>query len=597
MAPRAGDDVGALPLSRSGNLRNEPSAITHKLGEQMKRFLKLLLWVAAGTSTIALTSASPATAGISQGPGTHPALVHVINLHKAYEARLGHVRLGKIAGKFLPFGAKPPRGPAANDCVEPNCDVQYNGGMVQHSPHVYLLLWGPNWSTDPSQEATATYLENFYSGLGVAPDDNWSTVMTQYKDTSGSPTFTGPVLAGVWQDTSSPPTGGELGQVGLAAEADAFTLSEGVTDFSDAQVVVATQSGTCPDGFAAPACTGGNGGGYCAWHSSSKEPFTNLPYILDGGTVCGQDSVNSNGTDDGLTIVAGHEYAETITDPFPASGWWDPADPSGGEIADKCVFSAFSRDVTLSTGTYAMQPLWSNVVGGCVMHIGGASDNVKVTNPGNQSTYQNSSLSLTVGGTSTKKYPLTWSATGLPSGLTIGPATGIISGKITAPASANPYQVIVSATDTTGAFGWAPFTWTVLADVGTPITNQASGTCLNDHGYFITPGSPVVMWKCLSGPAEMFSQPTNAGQLIVLGQCLTDPTGGTGGGGAGTRQVLEPCTNSANQDQVWLHNSKNQYVLELNFMCLTDQNGAATNGAPVSIQPCTSAKDQIWSGS
>ena len=74
----------------------------------MKRFLMPLLWVAVGTSTIALTSASAATAGISRGSGPHPARVHVINLHKAYEARLGHVRLGKIAGKFLPLGAKPP---------------------------------------------------------------------------------------------------------------------------------------------------------------------------------------------------------------------------------------------------------------------------------------------------------------------------------------------------------------------------------------------------------------------------------------------------------------------------------------------------------
>src|ERR1700722_1101528 len=536
----------------------------------MKRFLKPLLWVAAGASAIAMISAGPAAAGISRAPGVHSDRVHVINLHKAYEARLGHVKLGKIAGKFLPFGAKPSLGPAADTCVEPSCDVQYNEGPVQHNPHVYLLLWGPNWSTDPSQQATATYLENFYSGLGVEPEDNWSTEVTQYKDGSGPPTFTGPVLAGIWQDTSSPPTGGELGQVGLAAEADAFTSSEGVPDLPDAQVVVATQSGTCPDGFAAPMCTGGSGGGYCAWHSYSNEPFINLPYILDAGAACGQDFVNPNGTYDGLTMAAGHEYAETITDPDPTSGWWDPDDPSGGEIADKCAFSPFSHDVTLSTGIFAMQPLWSNKVGGCVMHIGGASDTATVTNPGSQSTYQNSSLSLTVSGVSSKHHPLTWSATGLPAGLTIDPATGIITGKLTAPASPSPYSVIVSATDSTGAFDWAPFTWTVLADVGKSITNKASGTCLNDHALSISPGNQVVMLKCLNGPAEMFTQPTNAGELIVLGQCLTDPTGGTGGGGAGTLQVLEPCSSSANQNQVWLH-TKNEYVLELNFICLTDQ--------------------------
>ena len=82
------------------------------------------------------------------------------------------------------------------------------------------------------------------------------------------------------------------------------------------------------------------------------------------------------------------------------------------------------------------------------------------------------------------------------------------------------------------------------------------GTCLSDHGFSITPGNQIVMWKCVNGPAEMFTQPANAGQLIVLGQCLSDPTGGQGGGGAGTLQVIEPCTSSANQNQVWLHNSK-----------------------------------------
>ena len=136
----------------------------------------------------------------------------------------------------------------------------------------------------------------------------------------------------------------------------------------------------------------------------------------------------------------------------------------------------------------------------------------------------------------------------------------------------------------------------MLADVGTPITNQASGTCLSDHGFSITPGNQIVMWKCVNGPAEMFTQPANAGQLIVLGQCLSDPTGGQGGGGAGTLQVIEPCTSSANQNQVWLHNAKKEYVLEANFMCLTDPNGSTQNGAQVTIEPCTGATDQIWLG-
>ena len=43
----------------------------------------------------------------------------------------------------------------------------------------------------------------------------------------------------------------------------------------------------------------------------------------DVGAACGQNSVNQGqaGVYDGLSILSGHEYAEAITDPFPASGW------------------------------------------------------------------------------------------------------------------------------------------------------------------------------------------------------------------------------------------------------------------------------------
>jgi hypothetical protein len=139
---------------------------------------------------------------------------------------------------------------------------------------------------------------------------------------------------GAFQDTSTPPNGVDQSQ--LAAEADAFASSHGVTDLTDAQIILATQSGTCPSGFDAPSCAGGTGT-YCAWHSSSNEPYTNLPYLLDAGTGCGESFVNSgaSGSHDGFSIVGGHEYAETITDPYPNSGWIDVSDPYGGEIGDK----------------------------------------------------------------------------------------------------------------------------------------------------------------------------------------------------------------------------------------------------------------------
>ena len=58
----------------------------------------------------------------------------------------------------------------------------------------------------------------------------------------------------------------------------------------------------------------------------------------------------------------GHEYAETITDQNPAGGW---TDSTGEENADKCAWitpgtSGGSFDLTLATGTFAMQTTWAN---------------------------------------------------------------------------------------------------------------------------------------------------------------------------------------------------------------------------------------------
>ena len=144
----------------------------------------------------------------------------------------------------------------------------------------------------------------------------------------------------------------------------------------DAQYVIISPTGTDPDSYETQ--------GFCAWHdytgdstmdgggavSGSLLAFTNLPYIPDAGASCGQGFVNSPGTLDGVTIVEGHEYAETITDQFPAGGW---IDSTGEENGDKCAWissgQGASQNVTLTTGSFAVQSTWANDfnggAGGC----------------------------------------------------------------------------------------------------------------------------------------------------------------------------------------------------------------------------------------
>src|SRR5215469_3825238 len=118
--------------------------------------LKRILAVAAAAAVSLLGVTAEATAQ-AQPAGQLPA-VRVINLHRAYEARLGHVRPGKVLGIAHPVGVTRNQVANAATCTEPACPVTWHNGTVQENPHVYLVLWGPNWSTAPDQQASATYL-------------------------------------------------------------------------------------------------------------------------------------------------------------------------------------------------------------------------------------------------------------------------------------------------------------------------------------------------------------------------------------------------------------------------------------------------------
>jgi hypothetical protein len=525
--------------------------------------------------------------------------VRVVNLHRAYEAQLRHVRPGKISGIVYAAGNQPKTAkesqPRQGTCAEPDCPLVYqsNDGPVQTAPTVYLVLWGPNWSSDPNQAATAAFLESFYKGLGArqsAPKDNWSTVLSQYSDsTGGFPLFSQSVWGGMVEDSSIPPTGASQAQI--AAEADAWATTFGVSGSVNAQIVVATQSGTCPHGFAGTACP--SGGTYCSWHSSSNEPYINLPYLLDAGTACGEDFVNTTtGTYDGFSLVGGAEYADTVTDPDPSTGiapalspnpaWVDATDNvSGGEVASKCQwgtsYAGPTGDVTLSTGTFAMQSLWSNFAGACVL-----SDTVTVTSPGSQTSASGSSVSLQLQGSSSAGYPLTWSQVGLPPNLAMS-ASGLITGTPTTPGT---YGVTVTAADASGTSRAVSFNWIITA-VGARIKGPG-GKCLDDAGGNTTNGNKIDIWTCNGSGAQKWTLNLNK-TLSVLGSCLSDRHYT----GAGTKLVLWSCIGHKNEQ--WTHRSNGEYVLATNGLCLTDPSDSSANGTQVQIRACKDFKDQQWS--
>lgn len=227
-------------------------------------------------------------------------------------------------------------------------NLQYGGGPIENTPTVYLVFWGSQWDSDTN--GVEQYLTNFFSGVGTG-SDNWSTIMTQYPDGSGNPpAFTGSVLGGSWVDDGSAAPS-NASQSDIANEANNGASHFGVSG-PNADVFVVSPSGTSPDGFP--------NSGFCAWHDwNGNVAYTNMPYVLDAGSSCGANSVQNQL--DGFSIVGGHEYAEAVTDPQPSSGW---VASDGEEIGDLCAWQNLSA-LSLGTGSFAVQPLWSNNAGGC----------------------------------------------------------------------------------------------------------------------------------------------------------------------------------------------------------------------------------------
>jgi hypothetical protein len=294
---------------------------------QWKHIGRRATMVAAACAAAALTLG--ATAGAN---ATTPSIGHgaTVTMQKAHSHKVLMPRRGMVQ----------PHAAASN--------LGYGGGPVEHNPTVYLVFWGSQWNSDGN--GVQSYLTNFFSGVGTG-SDSWSRIMTQYTDNSGSgPSFNGSVLGGTWVDNgAAAPSNASANDI--SNEANNGAAHFGVSG-PDADVFVVSPSGTSPDGFPNT--------GFCAWHDwNGNVAFTNMPYVLDAGASCGANSVQNQL--DGFSIVGGHEYAEAVTDPEPPSGW---VASDGEENGDLCAWMNLSA-LSLSTGSFAVQPTWSNAAGGC----------------------------------------------------------------------------------------------------------------------------------------------------------------------------------------------------------------------------------------
>jgi len=425
--------------------------------------------------------------------------------------------------------------------------LSYGGGVdgigVQsgHSK-VYLVFYGTQWGTsstdangnlkftgDSAGAAGAT--QQMFKGIGTN-GELWSADLTQWCDGAGVatgatvcpasgasyvPYQTGGVLSGVWYDNSqaspSAATAAQLGQEAVSAAAHFGNTTAASNRYS--YYVILSPHGTNPDNYQ---------GQYCAWHDWNGDvgvsspygdlAFSNQPYNIDSGAGCGVGFVNSPGTLDGWTMTLGHEWHEMMSDQNPAGGWTNHTGSSynGQENSDECAWlspgtAGGAANVSFgSFGTYAEQASWSNDTNNCAIShaiVNHGTGSVTVNNPGNQTGTVGTAKSLQMsasGGTA----PYTWSATGLPTGLSINSSTGLISGT---PSAAGTFRSTVTAHDSGTNSGSTSFSWTI---------SSTGGGCTSPGQKLLNPGfeSGNVNWSASSGVIGQYGssgEPTHGG--------------------------------------------------------------------------------------
>ncbi|SEN16639.1 putative Ig domain-containing protein [Actinacidiphila rubida] len=417
--------------------------------------------------------------------------------------------------------------------------LSYGGGIdgigVQsgHSK-VYLVFYGTQWgtqSTNGSGDATfsgdsqgaAPVAQEMFKGIGTG-NELWSADLTQWCDgpnvSAGAtscpsnanfiPYQSGGVLSGVWYDNSAAsPSAASGHQLGVEAVKAASHFGNTTAAANrDAYYVILSPHGTNPDNYQNQ---------YCAWHDYNGDStltggavsstvgdvaFSNQPYNMDSGAGCGVGFINSPGTLDGYTMTLGHEWHEMMSDQNPAGGWTNQTGSSynGQENSDECAWinpgqAGGAANITMGTGTFAEQASWSNDTNACAIShpiVGGGStgNTVAVTNPGNQNSTVGTAVSLQISGSdSASGQTLTYSATGLPAGLSIS-SGGAVTGT---PTTSGTSSVTVTAKDTTGASGSTSFTWTVGTSGGGCTT---PGQKIGNPGFETGTAAP---WTASSG--------------------------------------------------------------------------------------------------
>jgi hypothetical protein len=240
---------------------------------------------------------------------------------------------------------------------------------------------------------------------------------------------------------------------------------------------------------------------------------------------------------------------------------------------------------------------------------------VTVADPGTRDYQAGALIRLRLRALDSGRGSLRYASAGLPAGLRLDPADGLISGRLTG--RPGTHRVQVTATDTQGGSGAVTFAIVVVSKIadrhpGTgPVHLAVGGKCLTDAGDRPASGTKIEISDCDGQAAQdweyiPFTGPGAPGLVKIHGRCLSVRTAtatatatamttgaGTGTGtGAGGRATLRPCNGSAGQR--WSYRGPDHLYNPESARCLDDPGESRKNGTQPQLSSCSRTAGESW---
>jgi subtilase family serine protease len=345
---------------------------------------------------------------------------------------------------------------------------------------------------------TASAGDSAYSGGVIYPATSSNVVAVGGTTLGTSPSSRG-WTESVWDTSSTEGTGSGCSahEPQPAWQKSISILTAACSDRVDNDVAADADPNT---GAAIYDTSNGNGGWNEVGGTSESSPMIAAVFALAGNNGNG-----GNKAADSIYTHTGNLYEVTAS--------------SNGTCTPPAAHSVLCT-ATGAANTYNGPTGWGTPDGLTAFQSTSTTGNtVTVTNPGNQTGTVGTTASLQIKATdSASGQTLTYSATGLPAGLSINSTTGLISGT---PTAAGTSSVTATAKDTTGASGSASFTWTI---------NSSSSGC-TAHQLLGNPGfetGSISPWTSSPGVLANTSEgaPAQAGSWLAwldgYGQAHTD---------------------------------------------------------------------------